>query len=43
MRASPCSTFSTVSTPNETGMPVSIPASWRPEAASLAMYSKCGV
>src|SRR5580765_8777252 len=36
-RASPCATFSTVSTPNETGIPVSIAASWRPEAASEAM------
>ena len=30
-------------TPKATGMPVSIAASWRPLAASLAIRSKCGV
>src|SRR4051794_25262242 len=35
-RASACSRVSHVSTPNETGMPVSNPASWRPLAASEA-------
>ena len=41
-RASACSTVSVVSTPNATGMPVSIAASWSPEAASPATKSKCG-
>src|SRR4051812_46693095 len=35
-RASACSRVSHVSTPNETGIPVSNPASWRPLAASDA-------
>ena len=36
IRGSACSTRSSVSTPNETGTPVSSAASWRPLAASLA-------
>ncbi len=35
--------FSTVRTPNETGVPVSSAASWRPLAASEEMRSKCRV
>ena len=36
IRASACSTVSTVRTPNETGTPVSMPASCRPDAHSWA-------